>query len=123
MNYEQALETLKKYNQAHLLVGYNELTDGQKKELLDSISSIDLEQATNLINLSKERVLEGEIAPVESVTKADLSEEEIEKIESIARDIIQNNEYAVITMAGGQGTRLRTYRAKRYIFTSLKYRR
>ena len=45
MNYEQALEELKKYNQAHLLVGYNELTEGQKRELLESISSIDLKQA------------------------------------------------------------------------------
>ena len=37
MNYEEALELLKKYNQTHLLVGYNELTEGQKKELLESI--------------------------------------------------------------------------------------
>jgi len=106
MNYEQALEELKKYNQAHLLVGYNELTDGQKKELLESISGIDLEQATNLINLSKERVLEGEITPIHSVTKADYSDEKVQEIESKAKDIITSGQYAVITMAGGQGTRL-----------------
>lgn len=106
MNYEQALEELKKYNQAHLLVGYNELTEGQKKELLESISSIDLEQATNLISLSKERVLEGEITPVESLTKANFDKEEIVRIETLGKDIISAGEYAVITMAGGQGTRL-----------------
>lgn len=106
MNYEQALEELKKYNQVHLLVGYKELTDGQKKELLESISGIDLEYATKLISLSRERKLEGEIAPVKSVTKSDFDKQNIEKMESIAYDIITNGEYAVITMAGGQGTRL-----------------
>lgn len=106
MNYEEALEKLKKYNQAHLLVGYNELTDGGKKELLESISSIDLKQATNLINLSKDVVIKGEITPVKSVTKGDFEPKEVEKLESLARNIITANEYAVITMAGGQGTRL-----------------
>lgn len=106
MNYEEAVELLKKYNQLHLLVGYNDLTDEGKEELLKSISEIDFEQAVNLINISKEQVNVGEITPVTGVTELDYTEAEKEEIKSLGKDIISKGEYAVITMAGGQGTRL-----------------
>ena len=106
MTYEQAHELLKKYNQLHLLVSYNDLTDDEKEELLKSISEIDFEQAVKLINTSKEQISLGEITPVESVSEMDFSEEERTEIKKIGREIISKGEYAVITMAGGQGTRL-----------------
>ncbi len=106
MTYEQARELLKKYNQLHLLVSYNDLTDEEKRELLQSISEIDFEQAVKLINTSKEQINLGEITPVDSVSEMDFSKEERKEIESVGRDIISKGEYAVITMAGGQGTRL-----------------
>ncbi len=106
MSYEQAHELLKKYNQLHLLVSYNDLTDEEKKELLQSISEIDFEQAVNLINTSKEQVNLGEITPVDSVAEIDFTDNEREEIRKTGRDIISKGEYAVITMAGGQGTRL-----------------
>lgn len=48
----------------------------------------------------------GEITPINYVDKKKLKKEEIEKFEKIGEEIIKSNEYAVVTMAGGQGTRL-----------------
>ena len=106
MTYEQAHELLKKYNQLHLLVSYNGLTDEEKEELLQSISEIDFEQAISLAKVSKEQINLGEITPVTSVTDTDFSADEKREIQALGRNIISNGEYAVITMAGGQGTRL-----------------
>ena len=106
MTYEQAHELLKKYNQLHLLVSYNDLTDEEKRELLQSIAEIDFEQAMSLTKISKEQINLGEITPVTSVTDIDFSSEEKEEIKALGRSVICNKEYAVITMAGGQGTRL-----------------
>lgn len=35
-----------------------------------------------------------------------MSDEDQEKYTKLGEDIIKNNQYAVVTMAGGQGTRL-----------------
>ena len=99
-------ELLKKYNQEHLLVTYDTLTEGSKRKLLESIESIDFEMATNLLKNSSNVNQKKDIDKISSKSKAELSKEEIEKYEDIGRDIISSGKYAVITMAGGQGTRL-----------------
>lgn len=48
----------------------------------------------------------GKITPIDYVDKKKLNEEEKLHFEKIGEEIIKNNEYAVVTMAGGQGTRL-----------------
>ena len=92
MTYEQAHELLKKYNQLHLLVSYNGLTDEEKQELLQSISEIDFEQAISLAKVSKEQINLGEITPVTSVTDTDFSADEKEEIQALGRNIISNGE-------------------------------
>ena len=46
------------------------------------------------------------IEPIEHVTKAELSKEEIEKYTKIGQEVVKQGKLAVVTMAGGQGTRL-----------------
>ena len=41
MNYNEALEKLKSIGQEHLLKFYDELSDSEKKKLLDKISNTD----------------------------------------------------------------------------------
>ena len=52
MNYEEAVELLKKHGQEQLLNFYNELNDSQKEDLLKQISIIDFEFSLSLINLT-----------------------------------------------------------------------
>lgn len=102
---EEIKEKLAKYNQEHLLVTYDTLTDGSKRKLLESIEKIDLEEALQLIN-SKLDEEKKDIDKIDSKSLKDISYEDRLEYISIGEDIIKSGKYAVVTMAGGQGTRL-----------------
>lgn len=108
LEYNKALEILKKYNQEHLLKFYNEISNEEKRELLEEISIINFEQIKNLYNTLVEEKYSGkdDIRPIEYIDKMKLDEKTKEKLIEIGIQKIKNNELAVATMAGGQGTRL-----------------
>ena len=101
---------LKKYNQEHLLLKYDEMNDADKQRLLNEINNIDFDlmeklykQATSPIEQSEET-----IEPIEHIEKAKLTAAERLNYEKKGIEAIKYNKFAVVTMAGGQGTRLRT---------------
>ncbi|HHT37825.1 MAG TPA: UDPGP type 1 family protein [Mollicutes bacterium] len=97
--YNDVLSKLKKYNQEHLLRFYDELNDAEKKHLLDQINTIDFEQMNELYKSINRKE---EIAEITAMSSYENKDEYYDAgIESMKR-----NEYAVLTMAGGQGTRL-----------------
>lgn len=105
--YEQAKEILKKYNQEHILNFYDNLDDSKKEELLNQIISIDFEQLDNLYkNINNVNHSQNDIMPIEYVDKSKLTDMQKEDYIKKGRNIIKEEKYAVITMAGGQGTRL-----------------
>lgn len=101
-------EILQKYNQEHLLYFYNELTEKEKNILINQISHIDFEKIINLyINSQKNDDLSNiEISPLQHIEKDKLTQNELTYYTQIGESIIRNNQIAVVTMAGGQGTRL-----------------
>lgn len=106
--YAKAKEILKKYNQEHLLLKYAELDSKEKEYLLNQILNINFEQISKLYKeIKKERKLEEyKIEPIPFIEKSSLSKEEIDKYYKMGADEIKNGKFAVVTMAGGQGTRL-----------------
>lgn len=106
--YNKAKELLKKYNQEQLLFCYDKLIESQKEELLDQILSIDFEHMKQLYEETKEtkNFKNFDIKPLSYIDKFKLPEEERKKYENLGTDIIKKGKYAVVTMAGGQGTRL-----------------
>jgi len=106
--YKAAQEKLKKYGQEHLLNGYEKLTGDKKEKLLDTILTIDFAQIEDLYKNINKKVdfKSSKIEPIGYTDKSKLSKEEYEKYETIGLDLIKNNKLAVVTMAGGQGTRL-----------------
>lgn len=106
--YNKAKELLKKYNQEQLLFCYDKLIESQKEELLDQILSIDFEHMKQLYEETKEtkNFKNFDIKPLSYIDKFKLPEEERKKYENLGKDIIKSGKYAVVTMAGGQGTRL-----------------
>ena len=106
--YNKAKEILKKYNQEQLLLCYDKLIESQKEELLDQILSIDFEHMNQLYEETKETksFKNFDIKPISYIDKFKLSDEETKRYEKLGTDIIKDKKYAVVTMAGGQGTRL-----------------
>lgn len=103
-----AKEILKKYNQEHLLHFYNEISEEEKNKLINQILSIDFEQIINLYLNSKkvDDLSNVKISPLPHIEKNKLTEKDVDYYIQIGETIIRNNQIAVVTMAGGQGTRL-----------------
>ena len=106
--YESAMKCLKKYGQEHILNNYNNLSDEKKEKLLNQILTIDLNQITELYESTKKEVsfANDKIEPIDFVDKSALSQEELDKYNTLGGNAIKEGKYAVVTMAGGQGTRL-----------------
>ena len=103
-------EILKKYDQEHVLKYMDMMDEEQKANCIKQIESIDFEQLKNLYALSKksnEEIVESLIIEhMDFTDKYRLSKEEYNEIKVLGEEVIRNGKYAVITTAGGQGTRL-----------------
>ncbi len=106
--YEKAKELVERYNQEHLLKFYDEKNDEDKEKLLDQILTIDFD----LMNKLYDKVIvppdleDVTIEPIDYVDKSKLTATEIKAYEEKGINAIKENKFAVVTMAGGQGTRL-----------------
>ena len=104
---EEVEVILKKYNQEHLLNGYEKLEERKKKELLEQISNIDFELIKSLYENTKKENLDNNdiIEPMEYMDKNKLYDD-YKYYENIGKHAIEAKKLAAVTMAGGQGTRL-----------------
>ena len=105
---EEIKKLLKKYNQNHIIKLLDELDEEKKEALIEQINNIDFHQMSELYaNTKKElEIKENKIESIKYLDKAKLSKDEKEKFDSLGENTIENGQYAVVTMAGGQGTRL-----------------
>ena len=104
----KAKDILKKYNQEHVLNFYDKLSEENKKKLVNQILSIDFEQINKLYLNTKHDIQFGDakIEPIDYLEKEKINSTDFEKYNEIGTDIIKQGKLAVVTMAGGQGTRL-----------------
>ncbi|MBQ3414010.1 MAG: UTP--glucose-1-phosphate uridylyltransferase [Clostridia bacterium] len=105
---EKAESILREYKQEHIIKLIEKLDEEKKNELVGQILKIDFNQIHELYENTKKQIefKEKKIEPISYLDKAKLSEEQTKKFNDIGREIIEKGEYAVVTMAGGQGTRL-----------------
>ena len=101
---------LKENNQEHLLKYIEMAKPEQKEKLISEISKINFKQIDELYKISKkdnEKAIESYIIEhIKFVDKYKISEEVYNTYKNLGETIIKNGEYTVVTMAGGQGTRL-----------------
>ena len=104
---EEAKAILKKYNQEHLLNGYENLDERKQKQLLDQIMNINFELIKSLYDNTKSEKLSNDdkIEPMDYLDKNKLYDD-YKYYENIGKHAIQEGKLAAVTMAGGQGTRL-----------------
>ena len=105
---EEIIRKLKEYKQYDFIDVINNLNAEDRDAILKQVSQIDLEEVKRLyseIDLKEEKS-NAKIEPIDAIDKEKLSGEEFKKYEDIGTKIIKENKFAVVTMAGGQGTRL-----------------
>ena len=113
-NLNKAIEILKKNNQEHIIPF---LENGNNEELINQVLRINFEEIKELYkitNTEKDIDLE-KLQPIVALNPSKLDKKEVEELNKLGASIVEKGKYAVCTMAGGQGTRLRTSKSKRYI--------
>lgn len=105
---EEVKLTLEKYKQEHLLDFYDELNSEEKNILLEEILSTNFEQLKTLYDNSfkDDKIESSSISPISYIVSYDLDERKKHFYKTLGETVIRKGELAVITLAGGQGTRL-----------------
>ena len=105
---QDTIELLKMYNQEHIIKLLEKLDEEKKQQLIEQINKIDFHQLKELYDNTKKEIeiKENKIEPLPYMDKQKLSKEQKEEFEKLGAEILENGQYAVVTMAGGQGTRL-----------------
>ena len=105
---QNVMELLKVYNQEHVINLLEKLKGNKKEELIEQLIKIDFHQIKELYDNTKKEIeiKENKIEEISYLDKAKLKYEQREEFDALGEDIIRKGQYAVVTMAGGQGTRL-----------------
>lgn len=104
----KAVKKLKKYNQEHIIDLLNNFSEEEKEKLYKQVIELDFKKIDNLYNelSQKEKAASDNIEEIVALNKDKLPKEELNKYNKLGEEIIKNNSYALVTMSGGQGTRL-----------------
>ena len=105
---QDVIELLIEYNQLHIVNWLNTLDEYKKKELIDQINHIDLHQISELYDNAKKEIefKENKIEPIDYLDKQKMDDITKTRLSELGEEVIRNGKYAVVTMAGGQGSRL-----------------
>ena len=103
MNYNEAMEKLKKYGQEHVLKYYAELPDEQRNTLIEQIDRTDF----TVIGQAAETGKRGTIAPIKAMTIPEIDMGR-ERFERIGMEAVKAGKLGAVLLAGGMGTRLGT---------------
>lgn len=106
--YQIAKDILEKNGQSRILSQFEKLNEENKEIVINQILNIDLENLKEMFdNIKKENNnLEVPVEPVKAIASSKLSNEEKNSLEQKAVEVIKQNKFAVVIMAGGQGSRL-----------------
>jgi len=105
---QDILDELKFYNQEHVIKLLEKLEGTKREELIEQLNNIDLNQIMELYDNTKKEIeiKENKIEEISYLDKDKLNVSQREEFDTIGENAVRNGEYAVVTMAGGQGTRL-----------------
>ncbi len=104
MDYNSALEKLKKYNQEHVLQYYDELSDNERNELLQQIEETDF-SVVRLVNGGASDDKKGNISPLGAMQISEIDERRAD-MKAKGLEVIRAGKAAAVLLAGGMGTRL-----------------
>ena len=105
---QKAIEILKENNQEHIIEILEKMSVEKQEKLVEQILKLNFKEVNDLYEELKNGYVEklNTIEPVKYAEKIKLSDEEKNCYEKLGKEVIRNNKLAVMTVAGGQGTRL-----------------
>ena len=101
-------EILRKNNQEKVLKIMENFTEEEKENIIEEAEKIDFEKLNKLYSERNEKQSDenAKYDPIDFLDITKVSNDELQKYVSLGENVIKNGRFAVITMAGGQGTRL-----------------
>ena len=104
MDYQKAYQKLDKAGQLHILKYYEELSEEEKKDLLDQIELTDFTVLSSIEEKEK-GIPKGIISPIGAMELSEIEENRSE-FQKIGIQAIQDGKIGAVLLAGGMGTRL-----------------
>ena len=105
MDRDKAFHILSQYGQEHILKYYDELSEDEKKDLLNQIEITDFSVLDNLNTEKNSNSVRGTFEPLGAVTIKDIASESDKYIRN-GLEALKAGKVAAVLLAGGQGTRL-----------------
>ena len=105
---QEVIAILKEYGQEHIIKFLENLNPQEKEELENQILKIDFHQLTELYENAKKpvEIKENKIEKIDYIDKQKINIIQREELADLGGSIVSSGKYAVVTMAGGQGSRL-----------------
>jgi len=106
------IETLKTYNQQHIVDHYSNLPVERKRQFLEGLQGVNFDLVfkihENFMHKKTSSVHSGDISPASMISTPKTDEENARKEEAkqLGESLIRKHETAVLIVAGGQGSRL-----------------
>ena len=101
---------LEKFNQQHLYEYEKLMSSNEKQALEDKIESLDLEEIQEMyknLYVNRQTIEDAsDVSEVKYTVKSELDEQGKDEYRNQGIEAIRNGQFAVVLMAGGQGTRL-----------------
>lgn len=101
---------LEKFNQQHLYEYEKLMSSNEKQALEDKIESLDLEEIQEMyknLYVNRQTIEDAsDVSEVKYTVKSELDEQRKDEYRNQGIEAIRNGQFAVVLMAGGQGTRL-----------------
>ena len=106
---QEAIEILEKYDQHHIVEHMEKLDNNYKAKIIKQIKDINFDEMTRIYNKTQtnREKRNCNIEPIKTIIADNIEQMQKSEYIDIGEKILKENKLAVVTMAGGQGTRLR----------------
>ncbi len=109
MTYNDALARLKEHGQEHLLRFYEDLSEMERKVLLDQVAELNVTRIRGLFEelvVNRKSAIADELSAIPAETLKEIPEEEKKRLFELGLKTIREGRVCAFLVAGGQGSRL-----------------